>query len=278
MLKILKPGFFTTVQDCGRFGYRDKGVPVAGVMDSYAGSRVNALLENEESAAVMEITMTGPTLEFQAETFIVLGGAEMTAMLNNSPIPNYKVIKIKKGDVLSYGRLERGFRSYLAIKDGFKTASILGSRSFYFPVTKNSCIKSLDSLPYTPAGDFTPKISEMKVDDMLDEESLKVYRGPEFDELTDKQLEELFTKEFSVAKENNRMAYQLNETIDGSNLSMLTSATLPGTIQLTPSGKLIVLMKDGQSTGGYPRILQLAEKAIDILSQKKSGDSIRFSL
>ncbi|MDX1365873.1 MAG: allophanate hydrolase subunit 2 family protein, partial [Arenibacter latericius] len=131
---------------------------------------------------------------------------------------------------------------------------------------------------YTPAGDFTPKISEMKVDDMLDEESLKVYRGPEFDELTDKQLEELFTKEFSVAKENNRMAYQLNETIDGSNLSMLTSATLPGTIQLTPSGKLIVLMKDGQTTGGYPRILQLAEKAIDILSQKKSGDSIRFSL
>ncbi|GGW32403.1 biotin-dependent carboxyltransferase family protein [Arenibacter certesii] len=278
MLKILKPGFFTTVQDCGRFGYRDKGVPVSGVMDSYAGAKVNALLENEESAAVLEITMTGPTLEFQADTFIALGGAEMTATLNNTPVSNYKVIKVKKGDVLSYGKLESGFRAYLGIKNGFTTSLLLGSRSFFFPVTERNSIKSLESLPYSPVKEFAPKISEMKVDADLDNASLKVYRGPEFEELTDRQLGELFSKEFSVAKENNRMAYQLNETIEGSNLSMLTSATLPGTVQLTPSGKLIILMKDGQTTGGYPRILQLADKSIDILAQKRSGDSIRFTL
>ena len=74
------------------------------------------------------------------------------------------------------------------------------------------------------------------------------------------------------------MAYQLDETIDGHSISMLTSATLPGTVQFTPSGKLIILMKDGQTTGGYPRILQLTDKAISILAQKKSGDHFSFKL
>ena len=74
------------------------------------------------------------------------------------------------------------------------------------------------------------------------------------------------------------MAYQLDETIDSHSISMLTSATLPGTVQFTPSGKLIILMKDGQTTGGYPRILQLTDKAISILAQKKSGDHFSFKL
>ena len=74
------------------------------------------------------------------------------------------------------------------------------------------------------------------------------------------------------------MAYQLQETINGHQKSMLTSATLPGTVQLTPAGKLIILMKDGQTTGGYPRILQLTDTAIPILAQKKYGDQISFRL
>lgn len=278
MLNILKPGFFTTVQDTGRFGHRAKGVPVSGAMDANAASKVNALLENEESSAVLEITMTGPTLKFQEETYIALGGAKMTPTLNDSEIRNYKVYKIKKGDVLAFGKLVEGFRAYLAVKDGFKTTSVLGSRSFYSPVTARNSIKTMTSLPYLPCSEFNPRISEIKVDPGFGSQKIEVYRGPEYEELTDKQLGELFSKEFSVAKENNRMAYQLNETMEGSNLSMLTSATLPGTVQLTPAGKLIILMKDGQTTGGYPRILQLSDHSIAILAQKKSGDSIRFVL
>lgn len=278
MLKILKPGFFTTVQDSGRFGFRNKGVPVSGVMDSAAASMVNALLENKDSAAVLEITMTGPTLEFEEGTYIALGGAEMTPTINNIEIQNYKVYRIKKGDVLAFGKLEAGFRTYLGIKEGFKTASVLGSRSFYFPVTERDSINKLSTLPFLPFEDFIPKISEIKVDSGIDHLILEVYWGPEFEELTENQLNQLFSTEFSVAKENNRMAYQLNETIDGCDLSMLTSATLPGTVQLTPSGKLIILMKDGQTTGGYPRILQMSDRSIDILAQKKSGDLFQFVL
>ncbi|WFO16827.1 hypothetical protein M601_003285 [Cellulophaga baltica 4] len=116
MLKVLKSGFFTTIQDTGRFGFRDKGVPVSGIMDTETVYKLNMLLENERDAAVLEITMTGPTLEFEEATYIALGGAELSITLNNEPVSNYKVLKVNAGDILSYGRLKKGFRAYLAIK------------------------------------------------------------------------------------------------------------------------------------------------------------------
>ena len=136
----------------------------------------------------------------------------------------------------------------------------------------------MSSLPYTKCKLFIPKISKLKVDSVLDKTKLDVYKGPEYKLLKDTQLAQLFYREFTVANENNRMAYQLNELIEGNKVSMLTSATLPGTIQLTPAGKLIILMKDGQTTGGYPRILQLSDMAMSILAQKRSGDHISFKL
>lgn len=277
MLRLLKSGFYTSVQDKGRFGYRDMGVPVSGAMDNLAISKANGLLENKEDAAVLEITMTGPTIEFEENTYIALAGAPMSATLNNQPIINYKIHKVVAGDILSYGRLENGFRSYLAVKSGLKTDKILGSRSFSKGVTNVFYLKDRSVIPYTPCSSFNPKISEIKIDGYFDETILEVAKGPEYGMLEDRQLEKIFGT-FTIAKENNRMAYQLEESIEGHNKSMLTSATLTGTVQFTPSGKLIILMKDGQTTGGYPRILQLTDMAISILAQKKFGDSISFKL
>jgi antagonist of KipI len=276
MLKVLKSGFYTTLQDAGRFGYRDKGVPISGVMDINVVKKANGLLENDVMASVLEITMTGPTLEFETDTYIALAGAKMSATLNNEPISNYKTYKVNAGDILSYGRLTKGFRGYLAIKDGFNVKGILGSQSQFHPITSSGCLKDKDEIPYTEINSFEPKISELKVDCLLEEIALEVTQGPEYGQLENDQLEALFFKEFSVAKEYSRMGYQFEERINGHQISMLTSATMPGTVQLTPSGKLIVLMKDGQTTGGYPRILQLSDKAISILAQKKFGDSVSF--
>lgn len=278
MLKVLKSGFYTSIQDLGRFHYRNKGVPVSGVMDQMSVFKANSLLENDTSAAVLEITMTGPTLVFEEETYIVLAGAEMEVTLNNEPIKNYKVYQIDVGDILSYGRMDRGFRSYLAIKDGFKTKTVLGSRSFYKPITSENRLKDGDIISFDYNKLFKPMISEIKVDSFLKDTIIEVYKAPEFELLDDKQLEEIFSKKFTVAKENNRMAYQLEEQIPGHDVTMLTSATLPGTVQLTPSGKLIVLMKDGQTTGGYLRILQLSDRAISVLAQKREGNQISFKL
>lgn len=278
MLKLLKSGYYTSVQDNGRFGYRDKGVPVSGAMDNLALSKANALLENEANAAVLEITMTGPTIEFEENTYIVLTGAKMSATLNNQPILNYKVYEIAVGDILSYGRLENGFRSYLAVKGGFTTPEVLNSRSFSKALTRLTFLADRSVLPYEPCSFFTPKIQELKIDSYFEETVLELAQGPEFSILENQQLEKIFATDFTISKENNRMAYQLEEHIVGHEVSMLTSATLPGTVQLTPAGKLIILMKDGQTTGGYPRILQLTDKAISILAQKKYGDPISFKL
>ncbi|MEX0315811.1 MAG: biotin-dependent carboxyltransferase family protein [Allomuricauda sp.] len=278
MLKVLKSGFFLTLQDLGRYGHRHHGVPVSGVLDVISVKRANKMLENHPNDAVLEITMTGPTLIFDAATYICLSGAEMSATLNNKPIENNQVIKVSTGDILSYGRLQSGFRSYLAIKCGFTTSTVLGSRSQYYPVTAAKCIVEGEEVPFEASVDFEPTLTEMKMKNHFDVDYLEVYKGPEFDMLSDRQLAELFSKTFTVSKANNRMAYQLSELIEGHEYSMLTSGTLPGTVQFTPAGRLIVLMKDGQTTGGYPRILQLSEESICVMAQKKFGDSLSFKL
>ena len=278
MVKVLKAGFYTSIQDLGRFGHRDKGVPVSGAMDESSLKKANLLLENDVNAAVMEITMTGPTLQFEVPTFICIAGADMTPKLNDEAVDNYKVIKINSGDVLSFGKLQHGFRSYLAVKGGFLAEKILGSRSHYFPVTDMKHIKERDEIPYHETHDFIPAISELKPEDFHLKDKLKVFKGPEFDLLSDEKLSAIFSKSFSISKKNDRMAYQLEELLSGHSYNMLTSGTLPGTVQLTPSGRIIILMKDGQTTGGYPRILQLSKESIEVLAQKKSRDHITFEL
>ena len=105
---------------------------------------------------------------------------------------------------------------------------------------------------------------------------LEVLKGPEFHLLDKIQLNTLFGSEFSIDNSSNRMAYQLQEELSNTLPEMITSLVLPGTVQLTPSGRLIILMRDAQVTGGYPRVLQLTEASINRLSQKIFGEKIRF--
>jgi biotin-dependent carboxylase-like uncharacterized protein len=278
MIKVKRAGFFSSIQDKGRYGFRHIGVPVSGVMDSYSASIANNLLENPENAALLEITMTGPSLEFAENTFLALSGADISARINEQPIRINEVHQVKKGDILSFGKLLHGLRAYLAVKNGFVTPRVLESRSYYKPVTPRDTIMDLMELPAEEHSAFEAKISSVTPEPFHKEYVLDVYRGPEYSMLEDKQLEALFGKEFTIAKENNRMAYQLQQVITGHNRTMITSATIPGTVQFTPGGKLIVLMKDGQTTGGYPRVLQLSGTAICILAQKKFGDNVKFHL
>ncbi|NKI32454.1 biotin-dependent carboxyltransferase family protein [Croceivirga thetidis] len=278
MLKILKPGFYTTIQDSGRFGFRNKGVPVSGCMDNMAFEQCNRLLENEKNTPVLEITMTGPTLEFLEPTFITLTGANMNPKLNNDSISNYSVIRVKKGDVLSFEKLASGFRCYLGVKGGFETEMVLDSASQFMPLTPKAQLTKNDEVAYKSHSDFNPLISGMKPANYLSETNLQVFQGPEFHLLSESQIDKLFASEFHISKENNRMAYQLEEAFESHSHNILTSATLPGTVQCTPAGKLIILMRDGQTTGGYPRLLQLRNDAISALAQKKMGDKIKFEL
>ncbi len=280
MVKVLKTGLYTTIQDLGRHGYQEFGVPYSGAMDMYSAKVANALLGNEAHKAVMEITMSGPTLEFHCDTYICISGAQMSPMLNTLDIGMNRPVRVKRGDVLSFGKLTTGFRSYLALLGGFKTEIFMESRSMYQGITAQRLLLKHDELPIESVSkDFLERHATIKVKSTHFTSSyIEVFKGVEFDKLSAKQQKVLFTTAFSISKENNRMAYQLAEPLKNSLEPIITSFVLPGTVQLTPSGKLIILMRDCQTTGGYPRVLQLKESSINILSQKFTGHMIRFKL
>jgi len=278
MLRVAKSGFFTSIQDKGRFGFRNMGVPVAGAMDQQAASLANALLENSDTDAIMEITMSGPVLEFLCPTYIAITGANLSPSLNGEDIDMNSVHKVLEGDELTFGSHIDGLRGYLGVKGGLLTDFVLNSRSFYKPVTTSARLNDGVEIPYQEVASFEPKISHIITENIDKVSLLKVSRGPEYDILSKNEQNDLFSNPFTIAKENNRMAYQLEQTLDTHEYSMLTSATIPGTVQITPAGKILILMRDGQTTGGYPRILQLSDEAINVLAQKTFGDEISFQL
>lgn len=280
MIKVLKPGFYTTIQDLGRFSYQDFGVPISGVMDVYSAQFANVLLNNDNNDAVMEITIYGPSLQFHCHTIICVSGAELSPMLNNNEIKLNTTISVKPKDVLSFGKLKCGLRSYLAVKGGFQTEFKLNSRSMYKNVTSKFKIEVNDDLQINETLPIdTSKYATLKFNKAIfDSNTIEVFKGPEFELLTPNQQQKLFNQDFTISNLNNRMAYQLEENFENSLSSIITSLVLPGTVQLTPSGNLIVLMRDCQTTGGYPRIFQLKESSINCLAQKFKGQKIRFQL
>jgi allophanate hydrolase subunit 2 len=240
----------------------------------------NALVGNNENEAVLEITMSGPKLEFQTEAIIAITGANLNPKLNSKEILNNRLLKVSESDILSFGNLVSGFRCYLAVSGGFQTKAVLGSKSMYTDITQYDIIKKNDFFSTVKSDISNEKqFSGLKVNDSyLKSSTLEVLKGLEFDSLTTIQKEKLLSKTFKVSKDNNRMAYQLEEHIENNLKPIITSPVIPGTVQLTPSGKIIILMRDCQTTGGYPRILQLTTSAINMLAQKFTGNTISFKL
>ena len=280
MVKVLKAGFYSTIQDLGRSGFQEYGVPVSGAMDHYSTKLTNALLANDKNDAVLEITMTGPTLQFSCDSIICISGADMSPMLNDIPIKLNAVLNIKRDDIISFGKLRYGLRCYLAVSGGFQTEIVMNSRSIYKDITPRFVLIANDELSVIVNSISLKKSNaSIKVDTKhFTTKEIDVLKGPEFDLLTKKQREQLLSDEFTISKDNNRMAYQLVELLKNNLKPIITSLVLPGTVQLTPSGNLIVLMRDCQTTGGYPRVLQLNESSINVLSQKFTGNRIGFKI
>lgn len=280
MIEVLNAGFYSTIQDLGRFGFQQYGVPYSGVMDGKSAALANALLGNEDNEAVIEMTMTGAKFKFKTATSIVISGADMSAMLNDHYIKLNKIINVNPDDVLSFGKLNNGFRTYLAVLGGFKAETVMGSKSMYQNITKALMLHKKDELLINNALNIKmDQHASIRIDDSyINSKTITVFKGPEFDMLSNYQQNQLFSNSFTISKDNNRMAYQLEETIENDLEPIITSSVLPGTVQLTPSGKLIILMRDCQTTGGYPRILQLQENGINSLAQKIMGQSLYIKL
>lgn len=277
--EILQPGLFSTVQDMGRKGFMEYGVPQSGPMDSSSARLANVLLRNPADAAVMEITQMGPKIAFLGPTKIAVCGASLSPRINDTAIENNKVYRLHEGDVLSFGKSQKGCRAYLAIKDGFQTEKKLGSRSWFEGITPHARLEKGMRLAYHSfeAEEFEQHAS-VRPDISIFSEEISAFEGPEYSQLSSEEKERLQKGHFSVGMDNNRMGIQLQEKLENSLQPILTGPVLPGSVQLTPSGKLMVLMRDGQTTGGYPRVLQLSETGINTLAQKLPGEQFWFNI
>ncbi len=275
MIKVIQPGLFTTIQDGGRHGYRNIGIPTSGFMDQESAWAANKIVDNDREESLIEITLKGPTLLFNNNCTISITGGDFSPLINDMPIKMYKSINVKLGDTLKINNTKNGARCYLAISGGINVKSIFGSKSFLSNISESYYLRKGDEI----------KISDNSNNKILKKNNLKfklnrsmeVFKGPEFDLLSIKVKNMLFKNEFTI-RTNSRMAYNLEEKVQIGIKSIISSPVLPGSVQLTPSGKMIILHRDCQTTGGYPRILQLNKSSLNHLSQIKSNEKIKFSL
>lgn len=285
-IKVIKGGMLTTVQDLGRTGYRKDGIIVSGAMDSLALEIGNLLLGNEPGEAGLECTLLGPKLLFQTDHLIAITGGNLSPMIDGQPVKMWSPLCISKGAVLSFGAVVKGCRSYLTVIGGFDLPKVLGSCATYlkagFGGYKGRALKAEDELSfkkkYEPTGAVFNWSADLKLYPDLDDYQIRVMKGPEYELFTDQSKEDLFKGSYLITKEADRMGYRLEGSPLATTepLEMLSSAVSFGTVQVTPNGSAILLMADHQTTGGYPRALQVIIVDLTKLAQMKSGQQIRF--
>ena len=278
MIKILEPGLYSSIQDEGRESFQKYGVPVSGCMDSKSSNFANSLLNNPKNAALIEATQFGPKILFDVSTYISITGAKMNPLINNKKVSMNKAVNINKGDILKLGHSKNGLRSYIAIKDGIKSELLLGSRSFYNGISPKFKLEKGDEFKIVSFNEKLNTFSKINLKNTYESKYILVFKGPEYNNLSLGEKNFLLNNSFTISNENNRMAYKLKEKLKNKLKSIITSPVLPGTIQLTPGGEIIILMKDCQVTGGYPRIFQLEEESINHIAQKKTNDIVNFKI
>ena len=224
MIKIISKGLYTTIQDEGRFGFRDIGVPSSGYMDKESAQIANLILDNPINNPVIEATLIGPTIKFEKPTVICITGSDFNPMLNENRISLYTAVKVKKGDKLKINNSSIGSRCYISIKGDIKLDEVLGSKSYYPQISDSSIIEKGDEFKFeTNNSEPNYKLINQKFE--LNK-NLKVFKGPEFNSLNKGSINKIIDQEFSIGI-NNRMAYNLKEKIQAGTTSIISSPVIP---------------------------------------------------
>lgn len=302
MLRVLKPGLLTSVQDLGRYGYQKYGVIASGVMDQLAHRLANILVGNQDNEATLEITLLGPVIQFEKDALIAICGGDLSPTIDGIPIKMWRPIYIKKGALLSFGQAANGARSYLAVAGGLDIPDVMDSKSTYLRASiggyQGRALRSGDLIPFDPLREFSQQkleflcgkagselFTEMDWSVSSDliplhrrDPSIRVIRGRQFDLFSEESKTNIFKEAFLVTPQSDRMGYRLT----GSFLQlkkpaeMVSEAVSFGTIQVPSEGNPIILLADRQTTGGYPKIGQIATVDLPLIAQAKPGDHIRF--
>jgi biotin-dependent carboxylase-like uncharacterized protein len=272
-LLVIHPGLCTTVQDEGRPNSRGWGVPVGGSFDNASSDMANSLVDNPPDCAVLELTLLGGTFEAQATLAIALTGAPMKADIVGKDgqrralaIPH--ATTIQAGERLVLGGSPRRVRTYLAVKGGWQTPVVLGSRS------SETRLRAGDTLPARSA-----TIPDRHLPKMLpvipDSGPIRIVDGP--DVVRGVHLSDWEELEFKVGLQSDRMGVRLEgaATLIAPQAERISAPVIPGSIQVTAREVLVLGVACG-TMGGYPQVANVITADLDRIGQARPGDPIRF--
>jgi biotin-dependent carboxylase-like uncharacterized protein len=284
VFEVKKPGMSTTVQDLGRPCYLRYGVPVSGAMDSFSLVAANALVGNKLDDAGFETTLIGPELQALGEGQIAITGGNSQPRINDETVSMWETLDVHVGDVISFGRMESGCRSYISMRGGINTPGVLGSRSTFtrggFGGIEGRRLRTGDVVEAIDTALLKVKYSvPVKLRPLFDGHfQVQVVLGPQADMFTENGLDTFLSSPYKITPEADRMGYRL----DGPQIEhvrkadIVSDALLPGAIQVPKDGKPIVIMKDAQTTGGYPKIAVATTPDISQLGQARTNNSVEF--
>jgi antagonist of KipI len=284
MIEVLEPGRFTSIQDHGRPGFERYGVPAGGAADWFAAAVANRLVGNQRQAALLEMTAFGASLRFHQDAIIAMTGATSLSVTGLSDCRAWQACPIASGSRLDIGPITPGLRSYVAVRGGIEAPLVLQSRSLCarggFGGGFGRPLRSGDHLPVgttivsAPLEKAWPGTHRLPLQGPWE---VRVIAGPHSDVFASGALERVNATACRATSAIDRMGLRLETP--GLHLEaeeILTTPVASGSIQVTPSGELIVLLVDHPTTGGYPVIATAINADLPLLAQVRPGDTIRF--
>jgi len=287
----------SSLQDLGRWGFQQFGVPIGGAMDKVSAALANIICGNDENEAVIEMTLHGTLIMFNEAAFCAIVGGGCKAYIDDVELPFNRLLWIPAFSIIKTTASIQGCRSYLAVSGGFNVKKVLGSASTYTPsgiggmngrnlitgdmlaFKREQNLHAASNLHMLPNG---VGISHWHTADLVvptpDIATVHAIKGPEFDRFNTASQEDIFNSIFTISSQSNRMGYRL----EGKKLTlehkaeMVSTAVTTGIVQVTHEGDPIILMADAQTTGGYPRIARICAADIPLLAQCRPGAKIQF--
>lgn len=285
---VVKGGWLTTVQDLGRYGYQQYGVPVAGAMDSFSAMVANRLVGNPDQAAVLELTLKGSELQFEQDSVIAITGADLSPTINGGTVPLWQSILVPHGGRLRFGQQRTGTRAYLAIAGGIDVPLVLGSRSTHCASETGGLggrpLQQGDILYGGKPGKFLSRLIGKRLPDRLlprygRSATLGIIPGPQQNFFSDTSLATLTWATYTVSPQSDRMGYRLTgpKVAPKRSMRFISDCTAMGALQVPPDGRPILLMADRQTTGGYPKIAVVISADLPLAAQLAPGDTVTFA-
>jgi antagonist of KipI len=288
---VERAGFLTSVQDLGRTGFRELGVSLGGGLDSFGLRVANLLAGNDEGAAGLEISLGGLQLRFEDERVLAWCGGDFDVRVGSSALPAGHAGSVRAGEKLKIGAPKVGCRSWLAISGGIDIEPVLRSRSTDlragFGGYQGRALRDRDVLPLgmwpgspTPATGISAwTASHDWVSPAKPKPILRFIRGVDWSRFSEATIQRFKEHEFAISADSDRMGVRLEgpelKRVDQSDL--VSEAVAPGTIQVPPSGKPILLLGDCQTIGGYPKMAHVITIDLGVAAQLRAGDHVRFS-